>query len=105
MPGEVFRGSGLSGGWKRKISTCGSPEEAEPEAGELKEVEVDMLEEKEEREQMPEEEVEKEIKAGDIWEKMVEEMQDVGVTNLTFVEPIASRRRWPSGTSRRARRH
>ena len=50
-----------------------------------------MLEEKEEREQMPEEKVEKEIKAGDIWEKMVEEMQDVGVTNLTFVEPITSR--------------
>ena len=45
-------------------------EEAEPEAGDL-EVEVDMPEEKDEREQMPEEEVEKEIKAGDIWEKMV----------------------------------
>ena len=32
-------------------------EEAEPEAGDLEEVDVDMLEEKEEREQMPEEEV------------------------------------------------
>ena len=50
-----------------------------------------MLEEKAKREQMPKEEAEKEIKAGDIWEKMAEEMQDVGVTNLTFVEPITSR--------------
>ena len=66
-------------------------EEAEPEAGDVEEVEVDMLEEKEEGEQMPEEEVRNEIQAGDIWEKKVEEMQDVGVTNLTFVEPITSR--------------
>ena len=38
---------------------------------------------------MPEKEAEKEIR--DVWEKLVEEAQNA-VTNLTFVEPITSKK-------------
>ena len=66
------------------------PEESEHE--DLDDMEVDMLEEKEDGERIPEKEAEREIKAEDIWAKRVEEAQDVAVTNLTFVEPITSRK-------------
>lgn len=53
---------------------------------------MDALEEKDDEEQVPEEEVDREIQAVDIWQKMVDEAQDVAVTNLTFVEPIKTRK-------------
>ena len=68
------------------------PDEAEHEAEDREEMDIDMLEEKEEGERVPEKEAEKEIKAGDIWEKKIEEAQHLAVTNLTFVEPIESRK-------------
>ena len=50
--------------------------------------EVDVLEERDYEEQVPDKEADREIKAVDVWQKMMDEAQDVAVTNLTFAEPI-----------------
>ena len=63
-----------------------------PEHDDLEDIEVDAMEEQGDGERVTEKEAEKEIKAGDIWEKMIEEAQNVAVTNLTFVGPITSRK-------------